>query len=55
MNQVLSIYTDGGRCIRPLFKVTNGELVINNYLKSIKDLKWNSLVTNVLEIKRTVY
>ena len=51
MNQVLSIYTDGGRCIRPLFKVTNDELVINNYLNSIKDLKWNSLVTNVLELK----
>jgi len=41
------MYTNAGRCIRPLLKVTNDELVINKYLHLLKDLSWNDLINNL--------
>ena len=37
MNQNLFIYTDSGRCTRPLFKIVNNELPINKYKDKIND------------------
>ena len=50
MNQNLSIYTDAGRCIRPLFKITNNELVINKFKNKIKGTCWNHLLTSVIDL-----
>jgi DNA-directed RNA polymerase II subunit RPB2 len=50
MNQNLFIYTDSGRCIRPLFKIVNNELVVNKYKNKLKSLSWNSLLTNVIDL-----
>jgi DNA-directed RNA polymerase II subunit RPB2 len=41
------IYTNAGRCIRPLFKVENDELVISKYTHLLKDLSWNDLINNL--------
>ena len=51
MNQNLSIYTDEGRCIRPLFKITNNELPINKFKNKIKGTCWNSLLTSVIDLQ----
>ena len=41
-NKELRIYTDGGRCCRPLFVVENNELIY----KKIKTNVWNTLMKN---------
>jgi len=41
------IYTNAGRCIRPLFKVDKDELIISKYLDLLKDLSWNDLINNL--------
>ena len=41
------VYTDAGRCIRPLFKVTDNELIVSKYTDSIKNLQWNDLVNSL--------
>ena len=38
------IFTDAGRCIRPLLKVEDNTLIIDNYLDKIKDCSWNYLI-----------
>jgi DNA-directed RNA polymerase II subunit RPB2 len=50
INQNIFIYTDGGRCTRPLLKVENNSLIIEKYLNKIKDVKWNSLLINIIDI-----
>ena len=50
MNQNIIVYTDAGRCTRPLLKVTNNSLVVEKYLDKLKDLSWNSLLTTAIDI-----
>jgi DNA-directed RNA polymerase II subunit RPB2 len=47
MDNSIFIYTDAGRCIRPLFKVVQGELVIHKYLDVLNTLSWNDLLTTL--------
>ena len=47
MNSSIFIYTDAGRCTRPLFKVVHGELVIHKYLDVLNTLSWNDLLTTL--------
>ena len=48
MDHSIFIFTDAGRCIRPLFKVKDNELVINKYIDSLKDISWNDLINDLV-------
>jgi DNA-directed RNA polymerase II subunit RPB2 len=50
MNQNIIIYTDSGRCTRPLLKVENNSLVLEKYVDKLKDISWNSLLTSIIDI-----
>ena len=50
MNQNIIIYTDSGRCTRPLLKVVDDCLVLEKYLDKLKDLSWNSLLTSAIDL-----
>jgi DNA-directed RNA polymerase II subunit RPB2 len=50
MNQSLFVFTDSGRCIRPLFRVNQDSLVISEYLDKLPELKWNDLVSSSLSL-----
>ena len=41
------IYTDSGRCIRPLLIVKDNELIIKKYYNKLNKLTWNDLITNL--------
>ena len=49
-NQNIIIYTDAGRCTRPLLKVKNNTLVIESYLDRLSGISWNSLLTSTIDI-----
>jgi DNA-directed RNA polymerase II subunit RPB2 len=56
-NNELQIYTDAGRCVRPLFIVENGDLNINDVLiKNMrkKRIKWNDLLLGGVKNKNAV-
>ena len=45
------IYSDEGRCIRPLLRVVNSEIVLFKMIDSItKDTKWEELLSNSLSL-----
>ena len=50
MKQNINIYTDEGRCIRPLLKVKDDSLLISNYTDKLKDISWNSLICSTMEL-----
>ena len=50
MNQNIIIYTDSGRCTRPLLKVNNDYLVLEKYLDKLNSLSWNSLLTSSIDL-----
>jgi DNA-directed RNA polymerase II subunit RPB2 len=50
INQNIIIFTDSGRCTRPLLKVKNESLVLEKYLDKLKSLSWNSLLTSVIDL-----
>jgi len=47
MDYSIFIYTSPGRCIRPLFKVINNELVITKYIGLLNKLTWNNLINDL--------
>ena len=49
MNQSIFIYTDSGRCTRPLFKIKSNQLVIEQYMKCLSTLTWESLVSSPID------
>ena len=45
------IFTDAGRCCRPLLKVTNNEIVLNKYNDKLNyKLEWKDLLTSMLKL-----
>lgn len=50
MNQNIIIYTDSGRCTRPMLKVVDDSLVLEKYLDKLNILSWNSLLTSNIDL-----
>ena len=48
--QCISIFTDAGRCTRPLLKVSKGTLVISNYLDKLDRLQWLDYLSDNFEL-----
>ena len=44
--QCLLIYTDAGRCTRPLFKIKDNQLVISKYLDQLNQLSWSDYLSS---------
>ena len=57
INNILFIYSDRGRCIRPLLKISNKKLIYNTIIQNlIKDnkLNWSNLLLNIEEYKSII-
>ena len=50
MGQIINIFTDEGRCTRPLLKVQDDSLVISKYTDKISNLSWNHLLSSSLDL-----
>jgi len=51
IDRTISIFTDAGRCCRPLLKVKNGVVVLSRYLEKMKrSLEWKDLLTSILTL-----
>ena len=54
INKHISIFTDGGRVIRPLLKVKNNKLIYNEYFQNkllSKEYQWRDLVVSIFNNK----
>jgi len=50
MEHTIYIYSDAGRCNRPLLKVYNNELVISKYVDRLSELSWNDVISESFEL-----
>ena len=48
IDNIIYIYSDEGRCIRPLFRVEEGIMNIKKISKSLKGCNWNSLTSDII-------
>ena len=51
-DSIIEIYTDAGRCTRPIYLVNNNSIIINNNILNSLDkghLRWNNLLVGSLK------